>query len=149
MNLTQNKNSYEDKRTKNYGLDEIYRYYKSKDEAKKDITREKFRDICETFNELIVEYIIKSGKEFHMGSHMGRLYILPIKINPNNPPIDYNETKKLGKTVYHNNLTNQGKVFKFAWGKGRIPYSKAWTFKPVRANKKYLSKCAQEKTVKT
>ena len=55
----------------NHNLKDIYEAYV---EEYGDIDKFLFRDICEEFNMLIIEYILE-GKEFNMGNNLSTISI--------------------------------------------------------------------------
>lgn len=116
-----------------------------------NITYKLYREILMNYNKAILEHILETGEMVHLPWGIGGLSISKFKcairkivsdkgaelVNYN---IDWKETKKQGKYVYHLNLHTGGFRYKWYWSpKGsRIKYSKIWQLFIFREMKREL-----------
>ena len=94
----------------NHNLKDIYEAYV---EEYGDIDKFLFRDICEEFNMLIIEYILE-GKEFNMGNNLSTISIIRRDRDPRSPRIDWGESNKYKKQL----LEEDQKLYNPNTGKG-------------------------------
>tara|TARA_R110002012_G_scaffold2124_9_gene10222 strand:+ start:30668 stop:31144 length:477 start_codon:yes stop_codon:yes gene_type:complete len=129
-----------------------------------NIERSVFMSICNTFNELIFDYIL-DGKSFNMGSNLSTLEVRKIERDPRSPAIDWGESNK-----YKQELLDAGELLfdketqtgtkwhiyftdtyycKYHWRKGRckIKNKSAYRFDATRGkigNKEKLIRLLKE-----
>ena len=96
-----------------------YDFYKSYMEYVKDnplyqVEYRKFRDIINDYFKYLRDELIENGREIKLPCRMGTLRIVkhkPKEYTGKSLRIDYGETKKLGKVVYH--LNEHSNYFKY------------------------------------
>lgn len=123
-----------------------------------------FREVCEEFNKLVMEEILK-GKEFHIGFRLSSISIIRIERNFKNPPVDWNETNKYKQELleegyteddfYHPDNNPDGKKYfiyhtdpwycRFYWNKlgCRVKNKSVYSFVPTRGKKGNVTKLKQ------
>ena len=84
-----------------YNLTDVYTNYK--EEYNDTIEKQVFKNICQEFNLLIIEYILE-GKVFNMGQNLSTLSIVRKDRDPRSPRIDWGESNK-----YKKELLSEGK----------------------------------------
>ena len=137
------------------------------------VSRENYKDFCKSFPEIKItfgdwmgviytfnrsfrDYMLETGATATLFYGFGpfcikKKKIKRFKILPNgeeriNLPIDWYETKKAGKYIYHMNAHSEGYSFSWIWmpRKARFKYSSIWRFKPSRETsriiKQYVTK---------
>lgn len=114
---------------------------------KKEIDLEKFRLIYQTFNQILIEYIIYSGHIVRLPRRLGTLSIR------SSPPkkqgaADYGHFKRTREIIYYQNYATEGKLVTFHWDKDSPhclhPTAKFFRFKPLRTSKSKLYKVVTE-----
>ena len=78
----------------NHTLQNIYEDYV---EEYNEIDKSLFKDICEEFNIMIMDYIL-DGKEFNMGNNLSTLSIIRRDRDPRSPRLDWGESNKYKKS---------------------------------------------------
>jgi hypothetical protein len=109
---------------------------------KERIDYDTYGKIWKTFADAIVEELIKTGATFKMPNGLGTLTVYKKKTK-RGKMVDYNKTKQLGYTVYHNNYHSDQYYAYFDWD----TYHKCKTIFKLRMNrrhKRYLTKCIKE-----
>ena len=72
-----------------------------------------FKNLCEEFNIMIINYILE-GKEFNMGNNLSTLSIVKQDRDPRSPRLDWGESNK-----YKNQLLEEGQLlYNTETGKG-------------------------------
>ena len=79
----------------NHTLQNIYEDYV---EEYNEIDKSLFKDICEEFNIMIMDYIL-DGKEFNMGNNLSTLSIIRRDRDPSSPRLDWGESNKYKKEL--------------------------------------------------
>ena len=79
----------------NHTLQNIYEDYV---EEYNEIDKSLFKDICEEFNIMIMDYIL-DGKEFNMGNNLSTLSIIRRDRDPRSPRLDWGESNKYKKEL--------------------------------------------------
>jgi hypothetical protein len=79
----------------NHTLQNIYEDYV---EEYSEIDKSLFKDICEEFNIMIMDYIL-DGKEFNMGNNLSTLSIIRRDRDPRSPRLDWGESNKYKKEL--------------------------------------------------
>lgn len=138
---------------------DVYDFYKEELQGELDWT--KFREICDEFNQMVMDEIILKGGEFNMGSHLSSLSILRIERNYKNKQVDWkasNEYKQElldeGKELYDPE-TGEGHKWliyytdkwycRFYWKKSKckVPNQSVYKFKPTGGKKGNKTKLKQ------
>lgn len=135
--------------SKGYSLTHAFKFYKDKHYRRGEeykIDRVLYRKICCEFNKKIVEKVL-AGKLFHLPHSVGTLWIKKFKIDWDNPPIDFHETKKAGKTIYHLNTHSDGWAARWAWSKRNNLVSNLlyYSFDPSFTNSRLVAKEMKKK----
>lgn len=124
---------------KGYSLSHSYKYFKKKYGF--DIDLATYRAICCAFNKKIVQNVI-DGKVVKLPHSLGDLWIKKIKTNYDKPRVDLNETKKLGKTIYHLNEHSEGWWARWYWSRkcNLVTNMIYYSFQPTRENSRNVAK---------
>ena len=111
-----------------------------------------FKNICEEFNIMIMEYILE-GKTFNMGNNLSTLSIVMKNRDPRSPRINWGESNKYkkelleeGQNLYNSNTGKGVKWYiyhtdefycKYYWRKGKckIPNKSVYRFDATRGLK--------------
>lgn len=135
------------------GLREAYKLYQ---EVGGTLTSSEYRSIVKTYYSRSIDHIIYDNLELKL-NHTGNIYIGKVKpklttweagIKPT-LPIDWVNTKKHGKIIFHTNAKRFGYVFRIKWNKGGTKNISLFRFKPERWNfKRYLSNILQNEDIK-
>ena len=113
----------------------------------------KYRDICEDFNKMIIDEILLQAKEFKLPYRLGSLRILKKEMNysvsKNKLKIDWKETNKQGKVIYHLNDHTNGFNYRWLWSKKKaiIKNKTIYSFQATRTNKRRLAALLKNKQV--
>lgn len=111
---------------------------------------EHFKEIIYTYNSLIVTHMLETGEKVKLSYGLGELVVNKYKpkryrLNEEgkevvNLPIDWVETKKMGKYVYLLNAHTEGYKYYWMWNwwKTRIKHSYIWKFEMARCNSRLL-----------
>lgn len=130
--------------SKGYSLTHCHKFYKEKTGDKLSIRE--YRDICCAFNKAVTEELL-TGRPVHLPHSMGVMWIKKVKTNWEKLKVNFQETKKLGSTVYHDNSHSDGWWGRWNWTK----YNKSTTnsiyyvFTPTRKNSRLISAAFKEK----
>ena len=128
---------------------ETYRTFCSKFPNYK-LSFEKYKKIIYKYNTLLASHILETGDKIKLPYGLGNLTIgkyKPAKFKATkdgrqilNLPIDWAETKKQGKKIYHMNYHTDGYKFHWLWRwqEARIKCSYIWTFKINRVHSRML-----------
>ena len=118
-------------------IDNAYRLYR---ENGGTILRPISKKIILAYNKELTQLAL-SGKTVQLPHACGTPWIKLYQTNYEKPPVDLNETKKAGKTIYHLNLHSEGYMGRWIWSKRNnlmrnlIYYS----FQACRANKRAVA----------
>ena len=111
-----------------------------------------FKNLCEEFNMIIINYILE-GKEFNMGNNLSTLSIVKQARDPRSPRIDWGESNKYkkelleeGQSLYNSDTGKGVKWYiyhtdefycKYYWRKGKckIPNKSVYRFDATRGLK--------------
>ena len=134
----------------NYTLEDIFEDFDMRSNL--EISKSLFRDICSTFNQEVIESVLK-GAIIDLGNSLSSLSVARITRNPSKPVIDWGESNKYrdeliaeGHELY-NVKTGKGKKWyiyytdseycRFYWNKGKckIPNKSVYKFVPTRGLK--------------
>jgi hypothetical protein len=125
--------------------------HKHEPKHKFHLEEEQYMNIVRTFNKLLFEHLVKTGEEVQLLSKLGKHVVA--KYRPKNKKIDFNATKKYGRTIYHRNYHTDGYAVKFMWRADRKFFTNKsfWAFKLTSSNQKIndfsLSKYIKENGV--
>ncbi len=127
---------------KSIGMNDFYLDYKRKVNKVKESD---FRKICSLYNKFMYKEIIE-GREAKMPYGLGSIYIQKIETNWEKPPINWKETKKEGKLVYHINQETNNLIMRYKWNfrSKNIKNMIYYTFKPCFDNRRNGSKSFKE-----
>lgn len=133
-------------RVKNpYVLKDIYNEYISEVEegSPYDISYNKFVALCEEFYKEVMEYIFDGGL-YIFPHRMGEISIIgkrPKKLDKISMSVDWEQTNKLGKAVYHINDHSDYTKYRFHWSKVNcyVKNKTKYRLEFTRANKRKLA----------
>ena len=80
-----------------------------------DLEYKVYRDICEEYNEEVINNIILDTLEFKIPNRLGSIRIKKVKGSPKR--VDWALTKKYNKKIYHLNMHTDGYYYKWMWHK--------------------------------
>lgn len=134
-----------------YGNEDFYAYYLNSIkgcESVYDIDRATYSNIIEDAMKMISSAIF-SGYEFKI-PHIGDISIvkaMPKRFNKKSIRIDFGESKKVGKTVYHTNDHSGGFKYRFMWSKQHIIVRNKSRYEMIftRENKRELARIIKNK----
>jgi|TARA_R100000084_G_C4647501_1_gene147638 hypothetical protein len=133
-----------------YTIVDIYNSYKA--DKNQYVDKETFKNICNQFNIMIMDYILE-GKEFNMGYNLSTLSIVRRERDPRTPRINWGESNKYkkelveqGKKLYSADTDSgekwhiyhtDGFYCKFYWRKGKcsVPNKSVYRFDATRGIK--------------
>lgn len=132
-------------------LTDAYKDYKEMSEGKGlfDQPEKVYKAVNKRFNELLmIEYLVKDARIFYLPHMVGVLSIEKKKIKvpkdgKANLRIDWEQTKKLGKRIYHLNSHTNGYNYRFLWRRrgvdARVKNITKYSFIPTRTHKRALA----------
>lgn len=120
---------------------DIYRFYRGKEKVKNKVNNTLFRKICNDYNKFCAESLLE-GKEVTLPFGLGKIMIIKKEINWDCPPVNWKETKKAGKIVYHTNMETNNLVFRFKWISVNhvLRNCRYYSFKATKTNRRNGSK---------
>jgi len=131
---------------KPYVLKDMYlEYIKDKEEGSPYyISYNKFVTICTMYYKSMAEYI-KEGKLYLLPYKLGEVSVLkkkPKNMTRETMSLDWEQTQKLGKQVYHTNDHTNYYKYVFSWGKLRAHFKHKGSYRMVftREHKRDLAK---------
>jgi len=129
--------------SKGYSLNHAYKFYK--DKYGDDIDKATYRAVCCAFNKEVINQALE-GKMVKLPHRMGSIWVKKYQIDPDNPPIDLNESKKAGKVIYHLNFHSDGYTARWAWSKRNNLVTNLiyYSFHATRANSRALAKIMKD-----
>ena len=133
---------------KDYGSNDVYKYYKKTIIPELQVDKQTFRKICDEFNKLISEEILINSEEIRFPYRLGTLRIKKSKMkydDKNKLKIDWAASRKLGKRIYHLNDHTGGYKYRFYWTKGIVKNITAYSFIPTRTNTRTLASILKDK----
>lgn len=120
-------------------LTDFYKDYRKKyKNTEYHLESAEYKKIVNLITNEILEQV-HQGKKVKLPLNLGELYI--IKKIQKKRPIDWVNTKKYNKVIYHNNFHSEGYVYRFKWAKAtaRFKNKKMYEFRPMRKNSRYLT----------
>jgi len=133
---------------KDFGSDDAYKYYKKNVIPELQVDKQTFRKICDEFNKEFIEEILRNSEEIRFPYRLGTLRIKKSKMkydDKNKLKIDWAQSKKLGKRIYHLNDHTGGYKYRFYWSKGIVKNITAYSFIPTRTNTRTLASILKDK----
>lgn len=133
--------------TGSYTMVDFYKYY-IKDISKDDpyyVTYSEYVEIISLYNKAVVDILYDQSLEYKIPHNLGKFRISKKKRNNNHSlsyatQIDWANTVKYGKKIYHVNEHSDGYRYLFTWDKnGQLKNIKSYKFVPCRANKRKLA----------
>lgn len=114
------------------------------------INRHVFRDIINDYFKYLASEIIDKGRDVRIPARLGYLCVVknkPTKLNSKYLQVDFKETKKISKRVFHMNEHSDGYKYKFKWSKLSmiLALKNLYELKMTRANKRYLATVIKSK----
>lgn len=118
---------------------------------KSTLSYDKYKENIYICNNLMVEYVLKTGNTIKLPHGFGDLTIRKKKLKPKkifngktyiNLKIDWAKTKKEGKYIYHTNEHSDGYNYRWIWkpSSARFFFSSLWNFKPHRDASRAIAK---------
>lgn len=103
-----------------------------------------FIELCNYFYKRMLQRLLYENKPFVFPFSLGTLTILSIKTKPSNLktiPIDWKNTVKYGKVIYHLNEHSRGYKYVFSWKKQDNKFENKYFYRLVmsRDNKRELA----------
>jgi len=129
-----------------YTLKSIYDHYiqDKPERSVYNISFNEYRSIIEDFIKEIVKYMLYEAGTFKLPLRLGTMRIVKLKSSygrNKRKPVDFNLTKKYGKTIYHFNEHSDGFKYMFKWDKKNclVKHKTFYRFIPTRTNKRELA----------
>ncbi len=96
-----------------------------------------FNRICRTVLEVLSEQLITTGKRYKLPCRLGDIQL--VKFKPKKRAIDFYNTRKYGKTIYHKHMATNGYAVRLHWyklGEANFRHKNIWALRLTTANKK-------------
>ena len=114
------------------------------------ITRAQFRKTLTTFNDILMQSSIDTGKVYQLPNHGG---IIGVRKKPSwRQPVNYRLSRDAGKKVMHHNFHSGGLVGVILWDRAKPFYNfvdfglrNLVNFEPTRPHKRLMAKALKEK----
>jgi len=120
---------------------DLYDYYQAL-HPDTDINYKQYTEVLQSFNTAIMDDILK-GKDFNMPFYLGKLSIRKkeniITEDKKFLKVDFQATKRAGKTMYHLNEHSGNKYARFMWNKGELINKTFYTFKATRIYRRAIA----------
>lgn len=125
-----------DSTNRKHNLNDCFKFFKNKYDIK--VSKKEYREICYDFNKLLSEDVLK-GKITKIPYYLGSLWGKKFKCSK--LQVDFPETNRLGKTIFHLNEHSDGYSVRWAWEKNNKLVTNLiyYTFTPSRNNARALS----------
>lgn len=126
-------------RKQSYTTYDIYNNYDKKDQ----IPYSTFRNIVDKLNDSILS-VLQNGQNYKLPCSLGTVQIVKYKpkgYNEHSLSIDFNESKKLDKRIYHLNEHSNGYKYRLYWSKQPFSFTNRYKYQLcfTRANKRQLA----------
>lgn len=126
-------------RKQSYTTYDIYNNYDKKDQ----IPYSTFRNIVDKLNDSIL-FVLQNGQNYKLPCSLGTVQIVkykPKEYNKHSLSIDFNESKKLDKRIYHLNEHSNGYKYRLYWSKQPFSFTNRYKYQLcfTRANKRQLA----------
>jgi hypothetical protein len=136
---------------KSYTLVDSYKEYRKENPEDSGFSLSKidYRNICIAFNQRLSDGIIEQANEFNVPGRLGLIKIKKFPTRNNSMRVDWAQTKKYNKKIYHLNMHTDGYYYKWYWSKANAIFKNksVYSFKPNRTNKRILAKLLKENKV--
>lgn len=124
-------------------LTDFYKKYnKEYKKSSLECSSKEYKDIVSIILSQIMDKLFK-GKSVELPSSLGDLVIG--KKRQKKRPIDWKNSKLLGRRVYIDNIHSNGYIYEFTWVKAHRKFKnrRLYSFKPVRNNAREVSRLSQ------
>lgn len=126
-------------RKQSYTTYDIYNNYDKRDQ----VHYSTFRNIVDKMNDSIL-YVLQNGQNYKLPCSLGNVQIVkykPKEYTKHSLSIDFNESKKLDKMVYHLNEHSNGYKYRLHWSKQPFTFTNRYKYQLcfTRANKRQLA----------
>ena len=126
-------------RKQSYTTYDIYNNYDKRDQ----IPYSTFRNIVDKLNDSILS-VLQNGQNYKLPCSLGTVQIVKYKpkgYNEHSLSIDFNESKKLDKRIYHLNEHSNGYKYRLYWSKQPFSFTNRYKYQLcfTRANKRQLA----------
>ena len=126
-------------RKQSYTTYDIYNNYDKRDQ----IPYSTFRGIVDKLNDSILS-VLQNGQNYKLPCSLGTVQIVkykPKEYNKHSLSIDFNESKKLDKRIYHLNEHSNGYKYRLYWFKQPFSFTNRYKYQLcfTRANKRQLA----------
>ena len=126
-------------RKQSYTTYDIYNNYDKRDQ----IPYSTFRNIADKLNGSILS-VLYNGQNYKLPGSLGNVQIVKYKpkgYNKGSLSIDFNESKKLDKMIYHLNEHSDGYKYRLYWSKQPFSFTNRYKYQLsfTRANKRQLA----------
>ena len=126
-------------RKQSYTTYDIYNNYDKKDQ----IPYSTFRNIVDKLNDSIL-FVLQNGQNYKLPCSLGTVQIVkykPKEYNIHSLSIDFNESKKLDKRIYHLNEHSNGYKYRLYLSKQPFSFTNRYKYQLcfTRANKRQLA----------
>ncbi len=125
-----------------YTLKDVYKlHYKKAIQPELQLTEKEFMRMCREYNQLVMNAIVLESETLSMGK-VGQLRVAkrPMEIAKNRIRVDWFNSKKTGKLVYHLNQHSNGYRYRWLWRKGNVTNKTMYSFTPVRKHIRHVPK---------
>ena len=129
-----------------YTIADFYESYceYTKDNPLYQVSYKTFRDVVTEYFRYLRDEIIENGKEVRLPCRMGSLSIVkhkPREYTGKSLRIDYAESKKYGKMIFHLNEETGGYKYRFYWNKQNMLTTNKTHYQLImtRDNKRHLA----------
>ena len=104
---------------KSYTLVDSYKEYRKENPEDSGFSLSKidYRNICIAFNQRLSDGIIEQANEFNVPGRLGLIKIKKFPTRNNSMRVDWAQTKKYNKKIYHLNMHTDGYYYKWMWHK--------------------------------
>lgn len=132
-----------------YGIEDLYKFYKAncKEAGIAPINRLLYKRVLRAYNKRLLDVLMTEEYEEDMGNRLGYLGLAVKKNSSTCRKVDYNNSKKLGFTVYHDNSKTMNQYFILYWNKDKVANDSYYQFRLSEANKKKLTKLVRENKI--
>lgn len=102
------------------------------------LTEAEYLLINDTFNNILFEQLLTTGEKITLPKGLGQLQITKFKPQKRKA-IDFNATRKYGKTIYHDNIETDGFAARLHWHKKSYRFKNKyfWSVKFTRHRIRY------------
>lgn len=105
-------------RKNDYTLEDAFKLFKKERQEKgktcEGVRKYEFKTICRYFNQMLTDEV-SSGKKIRLPAYCGSMVVTKHKTDYDNIAIDWGNTQKYGKRMYHLALHSDGFVAAITW----------------------------------